>query len=95
MIIQKYIYVVGRGRVKLKNKSQIGDGLFGDVLKTFLTSAATTGAKTAGEKIAHYAIDRIIPKQNNNLNAIEQLEHKVRRDIEAKRKGAGFVKFHS
>lgn len=82
------IYVRGRG--------------FVDIAKTVLTklisTAAAKGAEVAGDRIGSFAAtklaDKVIPTSqpaqkpsNNAIKAIEDLEARIKRDID---KGAGF-----
>ena len=78
------VYVHGRGFVdiakvlfdKLLNNSQV---------QTFATTALKKGVEVAGDKVGSFVAtkvaDKVLP-QNNSLRAIEELEKKIKRDVD-------------
>ena len=90
------IYIEGRGFLDVA-KAVFDKLVSNNALKVFAASAVKKGAETVGNRVGEFAAnkvaDKLIPKapEHNTISVLEELENKVKSDIENyAQKGRGY-----
>ena len=91
---EKKVYIQGRGLMNVSKNilSKIID-IGKEPAQNLLKSALKSGSEHVGNKVGNLIADKLVPDSKENIKAIEELENRIKLDIENysnKKVGTGF-----
>jgi hypothetical protein len=93
---RKRVYVIGRGFADI-SKSLLSKLMTHSAqpAQNFIKAALKSGSEVAGDKVGSFIAskltEKVLPNKQENLRAIEELERKIKSNIESY-SGSGFKK---